>query len=130
MAENRASGPQLGQMVIFTQTQTIFYPAIIVSIDRVTGLVRLTTFPAQLESDFVDPRALHPLRHYYRAVRPSPAHRPRPPISRTCPTTAPARCQVLGATPTSELESEKETGGSLDGATATFDNKWAYNQFF
>ena len=46
MAENRASGPQLGQMVIFTQTQTIFYPAIIVSIDRVTGLVRLTTFPA------------------------------------------------------------------------------------
>jgi hypothetical protein len=46
MAENRASGPQLGQMVIFTQTQTIFYPAIIVSIDRVTGLARLTTFPA------------------------------------------------------------------------------------
>jgi hypothetical protein len=46
MAENRASGPQLGQMVIFTQTQTIFYPAIIVSIERVTGLVRLTTFPA------------------------------------------------------------------------------------
>jgi hypothetical protein len=44
MAENRASGPQLGQMV--TQTQTIFYPAIIVNIDSASGLVRLTAFPA------------------------------------------------------------------------------------
>jgi hypothetical protein len=45
MAEDRASGPQMGQMVIFTQTQVTFYPAIVVSIDRISGLVRLTAFP-------------------------------------------------------------------------------------
>ncbi len=44
MAENRASGPQVGQTVIYTATATNFYPAMIVSVNASSGLVRLTTF--------------------------------------------------------------------------------------
>ena len=57
MAENRASGPQLGQMVIFTQTQTqtqtqtIFYPAIIVSIERVQMARRLLPSASRAQID-------------------------------------------------------------------------------
>jgi hypothetical protein len=46
MAEIRTNGPQMGQLVIYTQTPSTFYPAIIVSVDRTSGLVRLTTFAA------------------------------------------------------------------------------------
>lgn len=45
MSENQASGPQVGQSVIYTQTATNWYPAIVVSVAATTGLVRLTTFP-------------------------------------------------------------------------------------
>ncbi len=45
MAENRASGPQVGQTVIYTASSSSNYPAIIVSVSATTGLVRLTTFP-------------------------------------------------------------------------------------
>ncbi len=46
MAENRASGPQLGQDVYYTATPGSFVAAKITSIDATSGLVRLTTFPA------------------------------------------------------------------------------------
>jgi hypothetical protein len=41
-----SSGPQMGQLVVYTQTQATFYPAIIVAVDRFSGLARLTTTPA------------------------------------------------------------------------------------
>jgi hypothetical protein len=45
MAENRTSGPMIGQTVIYTQTSSNFYPAFITSVAQASGLVRLTTFP-------------------------------------------------------------------------------------
>lgn len=44
MAENKASGPFVGQMVVYTETSTSFYPAIVTSVSASTGLIRLTTF--------------------------------------------------------------------------------------
>lgn len=44
MPDNHASGPQMGQMVIYTETSTLFYPAIVTAISATTGLARLTTF--------------------------------------------------------------------------------------
>lgn len=46
MAENRASGPQMGQDVIYTEVAgTTFYPAKVITISQAAGLVRLTCFP-------------------------------------------------------------------------------------
>jgi hypothetical protein len=45
MPQNRASGPQIGQTVIYTETSSTFYPAIIVAVNS-DGTVRLTAFPA------------------------------------------------------------------------------------
>jgi len=45
MAENQASGPQLGQSVLHCPTPGTGVPAIITDIAPTTGLVRLTTFP-------------------------------------------------------------------------------------
>jgi hypothetical protein len=46
MAENRASGPHMGQDVIYTETASLFYPAKVITVANTTGLVRLTAFPA------------------------------------------------------------------------------------
>ena len=46
MPENRASGPHMGQDVIYTETATLFYPAKIITVNATNGLVRLTAFPA------------------------------------------------------------------------------------
>ena len=45
MAENRASGPKQAQTVIYTASG-VSIPALVISVDKTTGLVRLTTFPA------------------------------------------------------------------------------------
>lgn len=45
MPENRASGPQVGQNVIYTETATLFYPAVVVTVAQASGLARLTCFP-------------------------------------------------------------------------------------
>jgi hypothetical protein len=47
MAQSETSGPALGQMVIYIEVGTIFYPGVIVSIG-VSGTVRLTSFPPGL----------------------------------------------------------------------------------
>lgn len=48
MAENRASGPQLGQDVYYTPTAGTVHAAKITSVAAATGLVALTTFPPGL----------------------------------------------------------------------------------
>lgn len=45
MAENRANGPTVGLMVVYTQVSGTFYPALITAVNQTSGLVRLTTFP-------------------------------------------------------------------------------------
>jgi hypothetical protein len=44
MAENQAAGPQMCQSVIYTETATNTYPAIVIAVAAASGLVRLTTF--------------------------------------------------------------------------------------
>lgn len=45
MAENQASGPHVGQTVIYSPSLGTTYPAIVTAVAAGTGLVRLTTFP-------------------------------------------------------------------------------------
>lgn len=45
MPENRASGPQISQTVLYTITPGTAYTAIVTAVSASTGLVRLTTFP-------------------------------------------------------------------------------------
>lgn len=44
MSENQASGPHIGQRVIYAPSAGVTYPADIVAVAAGTGLVRLTVF--------------------------------------------------------------------------------------
>lgn len=45
MAENKTSGPQIGQQVVYTITPGTGYTAFVTAVNATSGLVRLTTFP-------------------------------------------------------------------------------------
>ncbi len=45
MPENRASGPQVSQIVLYTITPGTWYTAFVTDVSAATGLVRLSTFP-------------------------------------------------------------------------------------
>jgi len=45
VAENKASGPQISQTVLYTITPGTAYTPFVTAVDATTGLVRLTTFP-------------------------------------------------------------------------------------